>query len=452
MVESQQSLSAEFISDLLSLNAQLDHAALDKARECLLDFLGVAIAGAHELSAQHESLLKQLGSEKGAVKAIGCKQKTNLITAALLNGMSAHQLELDDGHRYGMVHPGATVIAALLPLAQQVNATNEALLRAIVIGYEASIRLAMAVQPGMKHRGYHATGTCGAIGAAIGAGLLMGHTAAQLHVTLCVAATQAAGLLQVIREGSSLKPFNAGQAALHGVLAATMGSVGHEGPQDVLGGQQGLLNILSDTAATGPLKDISRKPPAIHGIYVKPYAACRHCHPAIDAALVLRSHSNFSVGAVKSVQVHTYGLAVHLHDHQHVRNSADARMSTPYSVAAALYFGVADMEQFGAVAMGDVQLQRLLTLVNVQEDPALSLKVPRERSARVCIHLEDGANLEHTVSLPKGEPENPLTPKERESKFAQLASFAGLPKALSVEIIACVKGNQSNLTAMTAQL
>lgn len=430
----------------------VDRSAMDRARDCLLDFLGVALAGASEQRAHHQAILHSLGSAGTATTVLGLGARADLLTAGLLNGMSAHQLELDDGHRYGMVHPGATVIAALLPLAQARNADDAALLRAIVVGYEAAIRVAMAIQPGMKHRGYHATGICGALGAAMGAGVLQGQNRAQLHTTLCAAATQAAGLLQVIREGSDLKPFNAGHAALHGLLAATLGSVGFTGPFDVLGGAQGLLTVLSDTPQLDRLAEVGRENPVIHGIYVKPHAACRHCHPAIDAALVLRGRARLDIAAVDSVQVHTYGLAVHLHDHRHVQNSADARMSTPYSVAAALRFGAADLAQFSADAMVDPGLTRLMRTVEVLEDPAFSANVPRERAARVSIALQDGRTLQHTVLLPKGEPENPLEPTERLAKFHALAAYAGLPERRITEIVACVGGERPGIARLYATL
>ena len=452
MPPSSHSLSATFTRDLLALHAAVNNVAVNKARDCLLDFLGVALAGAHETRASHEAILSELGPAGTGASVLGLGAQADLLTAGLLNGMSAHHLELDDGHRYGMVHPGATVIAALLPLAQTRDVDDAALLRAIVVGYEAAIRLAMGVQPGMKHRGYHATGTCGAIGAAMGAGVLLGQGSAQLHTTLCVAATQAAGLLQVIREGSDLKPFNAGQAALHGLLAATMGSVGFSGPADAFGGAQGLLAVLSDTPQPDRLADIGRETPAIHGIYVKPYAACRHCHPAIEAALALRNSERLEIAEVDSVQVHTYGLAVHLHAHRRVQNSADARMSTPYSVATALRFGAADMAQFTPEAMADSELRRVLETVEVTEDPALSANVPRERAARVYIALRNGRSLQHTVLLPKGEPESPLEPAERITKFRSLAAHAGLSPERVAEIIACVDGERPGIVKLCATL
>lgn len=452
MLTPDDSLSAAFASDLLALHAELNEDALNKARDCLLDFLGVAFAGAHEMRASHKAILSELGPVGSAASVLGLGARADLLTAALLNGMSAHHLELDDGHRFGMVHPGATVIAALLPLCQVRAVEDRGLLRAIVVGYEAAIRLAMAVQPSMKHRGYHATGTCGAIGAAMGAAVLLGQGKVQLHTTLCVAATQAAGLLQVIREGSGLKPFNAGQAALHGLLAATMGSSGFTGPRDVFGGAQGLLAVLSDMPQPGRLAAIGRQAPAIHGTYVKPYAACRHCHPAIEAALDMRNRGRMTIDEVDSVQVHTYGLAVHLHDHRCVQSSADARMSTPYSVAAALRFGAADMAQFNQEAMADPELQRVMESVEVIEDPALTVNVPRERAARVVISLRNGKSLQHTVPLPKGEPENPLAPAQQREKFMSLAAHAGLPPERAAEIISFVSGERSGIAKLYAAL
>ena len=170
MSDFTNSLSAGFISDLMSLHAKIDAVEIDKARNCLLDFLGVSLAGAGDTNSRSGALRGILATSGYQSNVNGHTPKTDLFAAALLNGINAHTLELDDGHRYGMVHPGATVIAALLPLASSINANDLDLLRAIVVGYEAAIKIAIAVQPGMKHRGYHATGTCGALGAAMGAG------------------------------------------------------------------------------------------------------------------------------------------------------------------------------------------------------------------------------------------------------------------------------------------
>lgn len=441
------SISGLFIDRIIAFAERIDVEDRQKARQCLLDHLGVTIAGAFELKERYDQMLGTLKSA-GSVPVIGTGQSADLLTAAWFNGMSAHQLELDDGHRFGMVHPGAPVISALLPLVHSERLTGEDLLRGIVVGYEAAIRLAIAVQPSMKHKGYHATGTCGAIGAALGAGVALRLDREQLLATLAAAATQSSGILEVIRDGSQLKPFNAGQAAMHGLVAVTMGRAGFIGPADVLGGKQGLLSVLSDAPKPEQLLQIGEPRAAIHGIYVKPYAACRHCHPPVEAALTIRSEHNVQPAEVSAVRVRTYGLAVQLHDHTQVQGSADAKMSTPYSVAAALVAGEVGMAQFTEEYLRHAELERIMGLVSVEEDPAMSAKVPQERAAEVELTLADGRVFSNTVLLPKGEPENPLSEKEFVDKFKDLARYAGRSNEQVETIFAAVMNVEADVDSL----
>lgn len=445
--EHPSSITEDLVDRLLAAMDRINDSDRMKARECLLDHLGVTLAGAAEMGGESASIRRFLGDGEGPARAIGTTATTDLLTAAWLNGMHAHKLELDDGHRFGMVHPGAPVISALLPLAQAKGLGTEALLRGIIAGYEVAVRLAMAVQPAMKHKGYHATGTCGAVGAAVGAAVALGLPRAQLLGTIAAACTQAAGLLEVIRDGSDLKPFNAGQAALHGIVAVTMGQAGAAGPRDVLGGRQGLLQLLSDAPRPEMLHAIGSAPFAIHGIYVKPYAACRHAHAPVEAALILREQHALRPDQVAGVQVRTYDLAVHLHDHRQVQGAADAKMSTPYSVAAALCAGEAGLAQFAEPWLNDPALHRIMAVVDVAEDAAMSAQVPQVRAARVDIALTDGRVLSHTVDHPKGEPENPIGREGAIAKFQGLAHHAGLGSERIDRIIALVLAPDGDLSA-----
>lgn len=438
------SISGLFVDRLLALTERVDADDRERAKLCLLDHLGVTLGGAFELKERLTQILALMGSV-GTVPVIGTGHKADLLVAAWLNGMSAHQLELDDGHRYGMVHSGASIISALLPFVYAERLTGNDLLRGIVVGYEAAIRMAIAVQPSMKHKGYHATGTCGAIGAAMAAGVALRLDRAQLLATLAAAATQSSGILEVIRDGSQLKPFNAGHAAMHGLVAVTMGRAGFAGPTDVLGGEQGLLSVLSDAPKPEALLNIGQERPAIHGIYVKPYAACRHCHSPVEAALALRSEQALQAADVTAVRVRTYDLAVYGHDHRQVQGSADAKMSTPYSVAAALVAGEVGMAQFNERYLRDAELERIMGVVAVEEDPAMSAKVPHERAAQLEITLRDGRLLSRTVLLPKGEPENPLEQMEFMDKFKDLVRYSGRTDEQANTIFAAVMNVETDL-------
>ncbi|MGY6629537.1 MAG: MmgE/PrpD family protein [Wenzhouxiangella sp.] len=422
------SLADAFVDRLTALGAQVgpDHEVLARFR--LLDTLGVAVAGARDAEGRLSSLSREMQPKPGAAKAIGLSGACDVLPAAMLNGISAHQLELDDGHRFGMVHPGTTVIAALLAVATAEPVDGKSLLRGIVVGYEAAIRSAMAMQPGLKQRGFHATGPCGTIGAAMGVAETLRLDRGQRRAALASAATMASGLLEVIRNGSDLKPFNAGQAAMKGLLAVYMARAGFGAPTDVMGGTQGFLQAFSDSPAPEKLVDIDPDHPMIEGVYVKPYAACRHCHAPIELMLRLRDRHNLRAEQIETVRVDTYGLAVHLHDHQQVVGSADARMSTPYSVAAALVTGEAGMTSFAHDLVHNPMIQRLMSRIVVREDPAMSARVPMERGARLTLALCDGRSLADDVSLPLGEPERPVRPEALQRKFHEMVDYAGWPQ------------------------
>lgn len=395
------------------------------AKCCLLDFLGVTMAGAFQLSTTTDSIIKNLLTQRGQVPVPGTLHKTDMLAAALLNGTHAHQLDLDDGHRYGMIHPGASVISCLLPWCFSNKLAGKELVSGIIMGYEAAITLAASLQPGMKDKGYHATGTCGTVGAALGAAFASGSTKMELKSTLAAACTSASGLLEVIRDRSQLKPFNAGQAAVNGLMAAVIGRSGLHGPDNVLGGVHGFLKVMGGGEIKKPLFDDK---PAILGIYVKPYAACRHAHAPVEAVQNICKKNRFKPDEVDEIVVHTYRWAVHLHDHTEISGITSAKMSTPYSVAVALVTGKAGMEEFSEKYIADPSVARITRRVRVIEDAELTKLVPGKRAARVIVKMKNGTTFCEQVDLPRGEPENPLSRQELIDKFTDLAMYSGKSK------------------------
>lgn len=446
-------LSDQFVAELAGLaRGGFPPAVLSAAKRCLLDTLGVSLAGARILQDRGARLLDLLSASGTGFVAIGFGCKTSLQAAALINGMSAHVAELDDGERFGMVHPGAPVISALLPLAEQRKLTGQNLLAGIILGYEAAIRLARMLQPGLKDRGGHATGICGTIGAAMGVAAALGFSASEMKAALAAAATGAAGILQVIRDGSELKPYNAGQAALSGLDAALVAWAGFQGPDDVLGGEQGFLAVMG--TAPGSLPSIARDglPWAIERIYVKPYAACRHCHAPIEAALKLRAAHALRPDDIEEIQVETHRWAVRLHDHVEIPGAASAKMSVPYSVAVAIVAGRAGLAEFSPARIADPVVLALARKVKMRSSDELTALVPAKRPAIVAIATRDRQRYVERIDLPKGEPENPLSDAELLDKFMALAEFGGQSKAASGALAGHVWNVENELDKLLALL
>ena len=432
-------LADKFIDELYELTqTSIPESAILQARWCLLDYLGVTLAGAKILEKKVCRFLDFFGFVQGNSTVIGIERKANLQNAVLMNGLCAHVAELDDGERVGMMHPGAPVISALLSVAEQQKISGEKLLLGIVVGYEAALRIAGAIQPSTKDRGYHATGTCGTIGAAMGIAGALGFSKAQMKDALSSAATGASGILTVIHGESELKPFNAGQAALSGLLAAFVARAGFKGPSDVLGGERGFLSVMADQVDASSLSKFDEAVFLIENIYVKPYAACRHCHSAIDAVLKIRSEHDVKLEDVQKIKVRTYRWAIGGHEHTKIEGGSSAKMSIPYSVAVAFVTGKAGLNEFLPQWFGNVEVLSLAQKVDVCSDEELTLLVPKKRTAIVEITTHDNSCYTARVDLPKGEPETLLTEEEMADKFISLARLGGVSSAHANEIKQCI--------------
>lgn len=390
------------------------------AKSVLIDYYGVKLAGARVLSEQCSILISELGD--------------TMQNRALIDGIYAHVIELDDGHRIGMVHPGAPVISAILAVAEKHPVKQENLLRGIVVGYEVAIRLACAVQPNHKLKGYHATGTCGSVGAAMGIATMLGFDFEQTKSAFSAATTSAAGILEMIDGDTQMKPYNAGRAAMDGVTAAFVGKARFKSPVDALGGKRGFLKVMTDEPKLQYITDFTADKYMIESIYRKPYAACRHCHPSIEAALTLRDRKAFELEEVKHIDVTTYKLAVEGHDHTKIEGSNSAKMSIPYSLAVALCTGKAGIDEFSDERVKDVSVLNLAEKVSVIANDELSTLCPQKRVAVVTVKTDKGEFVER-VDYPKGEPENPLSQQELEYKFRSLAMYGGLTKEECDEVI-----------------
>lgn len=410
-------ITETFIGGLVKKSQEIPYNVMQQARKVLLDYLGVLVGGKKYLEEKHPELIKSAPTE------------------VFLNGFASHVLELDDGHRHGMIHLGASIVSAVLDVAKNEELKSDAVLRGIVMGYEVAVRCARAIQPGHKERGYHVSGTCGTIGSAMGISFACGYNEEQLKSTLACAVSSAAGVLEIQEQASEMKPFNVGRAAMAGCVAAQVGKLEMPGPDDILGGKRGFLAALTGTPKPEFLTDFSNNDYAIMGIYQKVHAACRHCHPAIDATIDMRNDLNLKPEQIDHIEVRTYKLAVGSHDHTDIMGISSAKLSTPYAVALAVVKGSAGYADYNEANLNDYNIKLITRKVRVIEDENLTAQSPAVRGAKVTIYLKDGNVYEAPCLYPKGEPEHPLTKEELEGKFRGLTIYGGLSQGECDEVI-----------------
>ena len=393
-----------------------------QAKRCLLDYLGVILAGSTTETAKKLCIFLSKFDNKAKITAIGYRKKTDIFKASLVNGITSHVLELDDGHRRATVHNGSAVFSALLPLVEQAGIDGKSAIVAIVAGYETAIRIGKAVQPSHRSRGFHATATCGTFGAAMAASKALNLSEKEMSCALGIAGTSASGLLQFLEDGSEIKQYHPGKAALSGLLAAYLAQSGLTAPNNILEGKRAFFQATTDGYNESEITNGLGNQFSILDVYFKPYAACRHCHAPIEAILNMRSKKDIGVDKVEKINVITYKSAVDGHCDTNPQSEVGAKMSVPFSVAVALKTGWAGPREFTSASFTNSEILNLAKRVVVQEASELTHLVPDKRPAIVEIITKDGDTFRERVDLPKGEPENPATDEEIIKKFVDLAS------------------------------
>lgn len=401
-----------FIEYLMDKAQSIPDIVYEKARDCLCDYLAVAEAGAYANKERWMNYLEHTGS--GVAPVIGYGITTDCKTAALINGFNAHCLELDDGQRFAMIHLGGSIISALISVGAENYIDKKDLLKGIVVGYEAACRLSIGIQPSHKKSGFHTAGTCGTVGAAIAVATALKMSKRQLETVVSAAVTSAAGMLEIQEQASELKPYNIGRAAMDGLTAAYMGFTDFCGPNDILNGERGFIKLFSRECNPEKMVEMTDYY-EIERIYVKPYAACRHCHSAIEAALKIRKRidigAKVDISKIDKVEVQTYYLAMKGHDHTEITGTSSAKLSMPYGVAAALVLGKADVSAFEQQNRTRRDILELTKKVVVIENPEFTEQSSRKRIAKVIVYLKD-KGISEQIDFAKGDPENPMSRQE----------------------------------------
>lgn len=433
------SLTDVFLSDIYKIkDEQISSISITKAKFCLLDYLGVTIAGASLLKDKEAKLYTLLHDEQTEGIIIGTSRRNSLQNAIFLNGLNSHFLELDDGIRYGVIHPGAPLFSALIPIAASHSISWHSFLTGIIIGYETSIRIASSIQPYHYSAGYHPSATCCPLGVAVGLGVMMQLPLNVIKNAFSCAAISAGGSLKVLEDISELKIFNVGRAAKLAYLSIVMAQAGFLGPQEPLLGDTGFLKMMATHFDEKELHRPVKEEFYINKTYIKPYASCRHTHAAIEAAIRLRDLYSISLSEIESLQVITYSGVIGKHDGHEIYGEASAKMSIPYCVSIALATGRADMTVFEEPYISDKTILALTRIVEVVSDDYLSSLVPHKRAAIVRIKTKENIEYEEKVEYPKGEPENQMSQIELYAKFKSLINVAGVSEKRADEIISVI--------------
>lgn len=399
-----------------------------KAKLILRDGIGnqIAASAIGEPAARMVELVREWGGAPQST-VVGFGFKVPVPHAAMCNAMMGHGVELDDAHGSGLIKAGSVLVPAGLAIAEYKGATGKEFITALVAGYEIAVRVAKAINPGHRQRGYHTTGTVSLLGAAAMGARLLGGNAEQIAWAIGLAGMQAAGIQSYLDDPCIAKPFSPGKSAFNGTLAAIMASRGFSGPKKVLESKEGFLNAYTDSVRVADLLKGFGTEYAIMEVGFKPHAACRYAHGPIDLAQHMYWKESLRPADVEKVTAFMSELAIRQASKEKLPNLNAAMGSTQFGVALALSCGANGLRDYWNGyenrAVHDFAAQR----VKLVAEPEFGLG---GRQAVLEIHCRDGRVLRHRSEEPKGEPTNPLTVEELRSKFDGLAGMVLADKVL----------------------
>ena len=388
----------------------LPSPVVHEAKRALLNWAGCAIgASAHPTV---EIAWHALRLFAGAAQAtlLGRSERTDILHAALVNGISSHVLDFDDTHPDTLVHPSGPVASAVLALAEQRCASGPDLINAFVTGVEVECRIARAVLPAHYDIGWHITATAGVFGAAAASARLLGLDEERTVWTLGLAATQAAGLREMF--GSMAKSLHPGRAAQNGLAAALMAQAGFTSAESAIEGKGGFAHVLSTTTDMAKcVTGLGQRYDLLGNTY-KPYACGLVIHPAIDACIRLRNDAGVRAADVARVDLKVHPMTLELTGKKTPRTGLEGKFSVFHSAAVALIDGAGGEAQYADARVNAADVVALRGKVHATADAGIALD-----AVHAVITLVSGARHDVAIAHCIGSQLQPMTDAQLDDKF-----------------------------------
>lgn len=362
----------------------------ERMKGCMIDLFGALIVGSRSRQFDAGLSLAKSVFGSGDIAVVGTDARFSFAGASTAMGHSSNAYDIDDGHNITRAHPGTSFVGAILAAAYKQNVTRNEFLTALLVAYEATVRMGAAL---MDYYNYaHSSGTFGAVGVAAGVGRLFEFNKEQLNNALSVAEFNAP-LVPGIRsvEYPSMNKDGVPFGVMTGVLAVLDTQCGFTGNKHMLEADQ-YRHYLDDLGQKYQVMDL----------YFKPYPCCRWAHPAIDACIELIKKHNISTNEIKKVTIHTFRRATMLS--KIVPQTADeAQYNIAYPVASAIIYGDFGFTQVLEENLNDTAVIDMMNRLEFKVDENLDARFPAERICRAEIETKDGKHFISSECEPRGE-------------------------------------------------
>ena len=397
-----------------------------EAHRTFMNWLGCAVGAAHHEAANAALAAVTLLQPAAQASLLGRRERVDMASAALINGITSHTFDFDDTHLKTIIHPAGPVASAVLALAEHTGSTGRELIDALVLGIDVACRVGNAMYPDHYDRGWHITGSTGTLGAAAACARLLKLDAQKTTMALGIAASQPIGMREQF--GTMTKPFHPGAAARAGLMSALLASQGFTASAKALEAPRGMMQTVSTkndwneiTGELGQRFEISFNS-------YKPFACGIVIHPSIDACAQLRAQG-VSTEQIERIELKVHSLVLELTGNKEPADGLQAKFSVYHGCAAGLTFGRAAEDEFSDQVVNRADMVALRRKVVATIDDSID-----EASVDVTAVLNNGRRVHVFVEHAIGSLQNPMTDANLEAKFHGL-SDAVLGAAKTAELV-----------------
>ena len=417
--------AAEFVEDV-TFNA-IPAEALRIGTRCLLDGLGLFVAGSEEHSVQLlVAEAEQTGGRRDALLLSRGSTKVPATLAARVLGTAGHahdwddsQVSSDPAHVYGLLtHPTIPPLSSALVMAQKLGGVDgKTFMLAFLTGFEVECKISEWMLPQHYVRGMHSSGTVGTFGAYAAAAKLLGLKGDKLRSGFGVAASFAAGIR--CNFGTMTKPLHVGRAAENGVTAVLLAERGFTADPDALDGPWGFYAVQGGGVSAEKVSQGFGKTWTIvePGVSIKPYPCGVLTHPTIDLMLKLVTENNLKPDDIESVTVYAGTNILKPIRYPIAANHLQAKFSLPAALAMIALVRKAGKQEFSDEFVGSALMQSMQKRITTELDPEIEKMGFDKMRSRITIRLKNGRQVDGWADERyRGGPENPLSDADLEAK------------------------------------
>jgi 2-methylcitrate dehydratase PrpD len=408
-----------------NVSSEVRHAA----KRCIIDTVGVIVAGSCLSTSKrvYAHVAHEYGT--GPCTIMGTGQRTSATGAAVANGTAAHVLDMDDTCYTGgcMLHGSAIILPATLAASEHCGRDGSKLLEAFILGSEAAFALGSGLTDSHYLKGWWASGTIGAIGAAVSAAKLLDLGAREIATAIGLTAIQTNGMIAML--GYDAKPILAGQAARLGLECALLAMRGNSAPERAFEDRRGFLSLMNDGKFDrSVLADLGVVWRLVDGIAVKRAPVCSAAHAAIELTESLIRENGLDRTQISHVRCEVPHIVAISLIFDRPANPQEAQFSMTFAIGCILAFGKLGPEQISDETLSNEVLKNAMAkveMVMAEDLNAPEILTRNPECARVTITASDGKTFSGFLETPLGLPSNPFSDQQISDKFRDCVSTAG---------------------------